>query len=103
MIAMGRSMRESSRIPDTEALTASMSNEQKAKSNAPAAVRKRVGRAAEKRGGELWARCPECRMPVKDAELFKHLLNCPGAEVRQAEWAAQQAAVAVQAPPETQP
>jgi hypothetical protein len=31
-------------------------------------------------------------MPVKDAELFKHLLNCPGAEARQAEWAAQQAA-----------
>jgi hypothetical protein len=29
---------------------------------------------------------------VKDAELFKHLLNCPGAEVRRAEWAAQQAA-----------
>jgi len=42
-------------------------------------------------------------MPVKDAKLFKHLLDCPGAEVRQAEWAAQQAAVAVQAPPETQP
>lgn len=32
-------------------------------------------------------------MPVKDAELFKHLLNCPGAEVRQAEWAAEQAKV----------
>ena len=31
-------------------------------------------------------------MPVKDAELFKHLLNCPGAEARQAEWKAQQAA-----------
>jgi hypothetical protein len=30
-------------------------------------------------------------MPVKDAALFKHLLNCPGAEVRQAEWAAEQA------------
>jgi hypothetical protein len=30
-------------------------------------------------------------MPVKDAELFTHLLNCPGADVRQAEWAAQQA------------
>jgi hypothetical protein len=36
-------------------------------------------------------------MPVKDAELFKHLLNCPGADARQAEWKAQQAA----APPET--
>jgi hypothetical protein len=35
-------------------------------------------------------------MPVKDAELFKHLLNCPGAEARKAEWTAQQAA----APPE---
>ena len=31
-------------------------------------------------------------MPMKDAELFGHLLNCPGAEVRQAEWKAQQAA-----------
>jgi len=31
-------------------------------------------------------------MPVKDTELFKHLLNCPGADARQAEWAAQQAA-----------
>ena len=31
-------------------------------------------------------------MPVKDAELFKHLLNCPGADARQAEWTAQQAA-----------
>jgi hypothetical protein len=30
-------------------------------------------------------------MPVKDAELFKHLLNCPGADARQAEWKAQQA------------
>jgi hypothetical protein len=30
-------------------------------------------------------------MPVKDAELFKHLLNCPGAEARKAEWAAEQA------------
>ena len=28
-------------------------------------------------------------MPVKDAELFTHLLNCPGADARQAEWAAQ--------------
>jgi hypothetical protein len=31
-------------------------------------------------------------MPVKDAELFRHLLNCPGADARQAEWAAEQAA-----------
>jgi hypothetical protein len=31
-------------------------------------------------------------MPVKDVELFKHLLNCPGAEARQAEWKAQEAA-----------
>jgi hypothetical protein len=38
-------------------------------------------------------------MPVKDAELFKHLLNCPGADARQAEWAAQQAA----AKPDVQP
>jgi hypothetical protein len=32
-------------------------------------------------------------MPVKDAGLFTHLLNCPGADARQAEWTAQQAAV----------
>lgn len=63
----------------------------------PVAARKRAGRPAEKRSGELWARCPECRMPVKDAELFKHLLNCPGAEVRQAEWTAQQEAAATAA------
>jgi hypothetical protein len=37
-------------------------------------------------------------MPVKDAELFKHLLNCPGADARQAEWAAEQAAKAPPAP-----
>lgn len=49
--------------------------------------------------GELWAKCPECRTPVKDAELFKHLLNCPGAEVRKAEWAAQQAAAATEPEP----
>ena len=33
-------------------------------------------------------------MPVKDVELFRHLLKCPGAEVRQAEWKAQEAAKA---------
>jgi hypothetical protein len=38
-------------------------------------------------------------MPVKDTDLFKHLLNCPGAEVRQAEWKAQQAS----AKPELKP
>jgi hypothetical protein len=38
-------------------------------------------------------------MPVKDVELFKHLLKCPGAEVRQAEWAAQQAAPKPEAQP----
>ena len=54
--------------------------------------RTRANRIAEDRSGELWARCPECRVPVKDAELFKHLLHCPGADVRRAEWAAQQAA-----------
>jgi hypothetical protein len=32
-------------------------------------------------------------MPVKDGELFTHLLNCPGADARQAEWTAQQTAV----------
>ena len=63
-------------------------------------AKKRKGkRPTPTRAGELWAKCPECRMPVKDAELFKHLLNCPGAEVRQAAWAAQQA----NAKPEAQP
>jgi hypothetical protein len=38
-------------------------------------------------------------MPVKDAVLFKHLLNCPGADARRAEWAAQQAAAAADAKP----
>jgi hypothetical protein len=38
-------------------------------------------------------------MPVKDAELFKHLLKCPGAEVRQAQWAAEQANAKPEVPP----
>lgn len=42
-------------------------------------------------------------MPVKDAELFKHLLNCPGAEARQAEWAAEQAAPKPDPKPVTEP
>ena len=62
--------------------------------SASAAPRTRANRTAENRSGDLWAKCPECRVPVKDAELFKHLLNCPGAEVRRAEWAAQQASAA---------
>ncbi len=64
---------------------------------APVTKRKRGDRPAEARSGELWARCPECHAPVKDAELFTHLLNCPGGEVRQAEWVAQQAAAAAKA------
>lgn len=59
--------------------------------------RRRATRSAEARSGELWAKCPECRVPVKDAELFKHLLNCPGADVRRAEWAATQATAATNA------
>jgi hypothetical protein len=39
-------------------------------------------------------------MPVKDAELFKHLLNCPGADARQAQWAAEQAAAKPEPKPE---
>jgi hypothetical protein len=42
-------------------------------------------------------------MPVKDAELFKHLLNCPGADARQAEWTAQQAAARPDIQPDPQP
>jgi hypothetical protein len=64
---------------------------------------KRGKRPAPARAGELWAKCPECRMPVKDAELFKHLLNCPGADARQAEWAAEQAAPKPEVKPETEP
>jgi hypothetical protein len=41
-------------------------------------------------------------MPVKDAELFKHLLNCPGADARQAEWAAQQATAKPDVKPESE-
>jgi acetyl-CoA carboxylase beta subunit len=64
------------------------------------APRKRANRPVENRSGELWAKCPECRTPVKDVELFKHLLNCPGAEVRRAEWTAQQAAQQAAAQPD---
>jgi hypothetical protein len=70
---------------------------------APVAPRKRATRPADNRSGELWAKCPECHVPVKDAELFKHLLNCPGAEVRRSEWAAQQAAEAAAAQTVVQP
>lgn len=84
-----------------------MKKVQPAAEKGPAAPpRPRANRAAENRSGELWAKCPECRVPVKDAELFKHLLNCPGADVRRAEWAAEQATVATPSPavePEVQP
>jgi hypothetical protein len=68
-----------------------MSDQEKKPATRGGPPRKRGKRPPPARTGELWAKCPECRMPVKDAELFKHLLNCPGADVRQAEWAAQQA------------
>lgn len=42
-------------------------------------------------------------MPVKDAELFGHLLNCPGADARQAEWKAQQAAATSDVKPDPVP
>jgi hypothetical protein len=41
-------------------------------------------------------------MPVKDAELFKHLLNCPGADARQAEWKAAQATAKPELKPEAE-
>ena len=69
-----------------------MSGDQKKPGRPGAPPRKRGKRPPVTRTGELWAKCPECRMPVKDADLFKHLLNCPGAEARQAEWKAQQEA-----------
>jgi acetyl-CoA carboxylase beta subunit len=68
-----------------------MSEDEKKTERAVSPPKKR-GKRGPTRTGELWAKCPECRMPVKDAELFKHLLNCPGADARQAEWKAQQAA-----------
>ena len=68
-----------------------MSRNEKKPASAAAPARKRGDRPAPTRTGELWAKCPECRMPVKDAELFMHLLNCPGADARQAEWKALQA------------
>jgi acetyl-CoA carboxylase beta subunit len=70
-----------------------MSDDEQKPASAAASPRKRGKRPALKRTGDLWAKCPECRMPIKDADLFRHLLTCPGAEARQAEWTAQQAAV----------
>ena len=63
------------------------------------AKRAKKGRADARAeaSGVLWARCPECHMPVREEKLFMHLLNCPGAEVRKAEWAAQQNAEASKA------
>ena len=77
-----------------------MSDDEKKRGSSTGARQKRGKRPAppQARAGELWAKCPECRMPVKDAELFKHLLNCPGADARQAEWKAQEAAKQDQAP-----
>jgi hypothetical protein len=69
-----------------------MADDQVKAAGAATPRRKQGKRPAPTKTGELWAKCPECRMPVKDAELFKHLLNCPGADARQAEWKAQEAA-----------
>jgi hypothetical protein len=81
-----------------------MSDDEK-KQGGAAARRKKGKRLAppQTRTGELWAKCPECRMPVKDAELFKHLLNCPGADAKQAEWKAQQEAAKLEPKPDPQP
>ena len=80
-----------------------MADDEKKPASGGSLSRKRGGkRPARPQTGELWAKCPECRMPVKDAELFKHLLNCPGAEARQAEWAAQQATAKPETKPETE-
>lgn len=38
-------------------------------------------------------------MPVEDARLFTHLLNCPGADARQAEWNVQQASAKAEPKP----
>lgn len=80
-----------------------MSENEKKPVSAARPPRKRGKRPAPTRTGELWAKCPECRMPVKDAELFKHLLNCPGAEARQAAWKAEQAAAKPEPAPVAQP
>lgn len=79
-----------------------MSDQERKPGRTGAPPRNKGKRPAPTRAGELWAKCPECRMPVKDAELFKHLLNCPGAEARQAEWAAQQAAAKPEPKPEVE-
>lgn len=79
-----------------------MSDDEKKPASA-AVPRKRGKRPVPTRTGELWAKCPECRMPVKDAELFGHLLNCPGADARQAEWKAQQAAATSDVKPDPVP
>ena len=76
----------------------SVTNDGEKPAERSAQARKHGKRPAPARSGELWAKCPECRMPVKDAALFKHLLNCPGAEVRQREWAAEQAATPTPTP-----
>ena len=69
-----------------------MSSDDKKPAGVVTAGRTRAKRPAPTKTGELWAKCPECRMPVKDVELFRHLLKCPGAEVRQAEGKAKEAA-----------
>ena len=79
-----------------------MANEEQRPAKGAARTQKRGKRPPPTRAGELWAKCPECRMPVKDAELFKHLLNCPGADARQAEWAAQQATAKPDVKPESE-
>ena len=80
-----------------------MSGDEKKQVSGDASGRKHRKRPPQTRTGELWARCPECRMPVKDAELFKHLLNCPGADVRQAEWKAEQATAKPDPKPDPEP
>jgi hypothetical protein len=69
-----------------------MSDDHEKTAKAAPPRRKQGKRPPPAKTGELWAKCPECRMPVKDVELFRHLLKCPGADVRQAEWKAQEAA-----------
>jgi hypothetical protein len=76
-----------------------MPEDEKKTEGAVSPPKKRGKRPGPTRTGALWAKCPECRMPVKDVDLFKHLLNCPGAVAKQAEWKAQQAAAKPDAKP----
>src|SRR6476660_8328322 len=73
--ACGRSVRGRRAGKACGCVNSGMSEDENKPARTGAPPRKRGKRPTPARTGELWAKCPECRMPVKDAELFKHLLN----------------------------